>query len=211
MTDRFRVYEATEETREGARLFTYSLRPLQPGKIVFPAIPISYFDVDQEQYVTLQTQPIPLTVKQAERIGEGEIAVAPAARTAGTSVEARQDGILANIDDLAALRDQSVRPARWLAYVGLLGVAYAGIVLASRQLGRYLGDANSAAPAGGTGPSPAETSGGASRNPGRPRTRGRGAFGFGGGRTGRRHGGAARGRDDLARGRRPAARLGRRG
>ncbi len=141
VTERFRVYEATEETREGARLFTYSLRPLQPGQIVFPAIPISYFDVEKEQYVTLQTQPIPLTVKPAEQIGEGEIAVAPAARTAGMSVEARQDGILANIDDLAALRDQSVRPSRWLAYVGLLGAAYAGIVLASRQLGRYLGDA----------------------------------------------------------------------
>jgi hypothetical protein len=140
VTERFRVYEATEETRAGARLFTYSLRPLQSGQIVFPAIPVSYFDVDKEQYVTLQTQPISLTVKQAERIGEGEIAVAPAARSGGKSVEARRDGILANIDDLAALHNQSVRPARWLAYVGLLGVAYAGIVLVSRQLGRYLGD-----------------------------------------------------------------------
>jgi len=141
VTASFRVYEASEETRPGARLFTYSLRPLQPGQVTFPAIPLSYFDVAQEKYVTLETRPIPLTVQQAERIGDAEIAVAPTARSAGTPLEARQDGILANIDDFGALRDQSVRPARWLTYVGLLGVAYLGIAVASRQLGRYFGDA----------------------------------------------------------------------
>ncbi len=141
VAERFRVYEASEETRAEARLFTYSLRPLQAGQIAWPAIPLSYFDVEQEQYVTLETQPISLTVRPAERIGDGEIAVAPAARSTGAAIEASQDGILANIDDLAALRDQSVRPARWLAYLGLLGVAYVGIAGGARQLGRFLGDA----------------------------------------------------------------------
>jgi len=140
VAERFRVYEATEETRGGARLFTYSLRPLQPGRLTFPSIPLSYFDVDQERYVTLQTSPIPISVAESERIAEGEIAVAPGTR-GGRAIEVRQDGILANIDDLAALRDQTVRPARWLAFVSLLGFVYVGIAVASRQLGRYFGDA----------------------------------------------------------------------
>jgi len=140
VAERFRVYEATEETRGDARWFTYSLRPLQPGQTAFPAIPVSYFDVDQERYVSLQTSPIPLSIAEAERIREGEIAVAPGTRS-GQAIEVRQDGILANIDDLASLRNQSVRPAGWLAYVSLLGVAYVGIALASRPLSRYFGDA----------------------------------------------------------------------
>ena len=140
VAERFRVYEASEETRGEARRFTYSLRPLQAGRTAFPSIPLSYFDVERERYVTLQTPALPLVVTEAERIEETEIAVAPGTR-GGRAIEVQQDGILGNTDDLAALQDQSVRPRGWLAYVSLLGVIYVGVVVASRYLGRYLGDA----------------------------------------------------------------------
>lgn len=140
VAERFRVYEATEETRGEARRFTYSLRPLQAGRTAFPSIPLSYFDVEQERYVTLQTPALPLVVTEAERIEDTEIAVAPGTR-GGRAIEVQQDGILGNIDDLAALRDQSVRPGGWLAYVSLLGVVYVGLVAAARYVAPYLADA----------------------------------------------------------------------
>ena len=210
VTDRFRVYEATEETRDGARLFNYSLRPLKPGEVVFPAIPVSYFDVDKEQYVTLQTQPISLAVKQAERIGEGEIAVAPAARSGGTSVELGRWH-----------PGQHRRPGGAARSIGSAGQVAGVRWAAGRRLRRHCGGVpppgalswrrGPAMPASVTGQSPAATAGGASRDPGGPWTRGRGTLGFGCGRLGRRHGGAARGRNDVPRGRRPVEHVGRRG
>jgi hypothetical protein len=53
----------------------------------------------------------------------------------------REDGILANVTDLGVLRDQSVQPGRWLAYMVFLSVTYVGVVLVSRPLRRYFGDA----------------------------------------------------------------------
>jgi hypothetical protein len=141
VTSRFRVYEATEETRDGARRFTYSLRPLQAGETTFPAIPISYFDVDKEQYVTLRTRPLPIKVTQAEQMRGDEIAKAATPGDADKSLGVREDGILANVTDLGALRDQSVRPGRWLIYLAVLSVTYIGVALVSRPLRRYFGDA----------------------------------------------------------------------
>lgn len=143
VTDLFRVYEATEETRDKTRVFTYSLRPLRAGEITFPALPLTYFDVEQEQYVTLQTKPIPLKVAKGEALSGSDIAVAAGDRgVPAAAVQVREDGILANVTDLGALRDQSVHPSRWLAFLVCLTAGYAGLVVVSRQVGRFFGDQN---------------------------------------------------------------------
>ena len=51
--DAFRTYDATEESLSNARRFIYSLRPLSTDVTEFPRIPVSYFDVETEKYVTV--------------------------------------------------------------------------------------------------------------------------------------------------------------
>ncbi|MCH5372626.1 MAG: BatD family protein, partial [Planctomycetes bacterium] len=138
--DLFRVYDATEESDEGSRRFSYNLRPLEPGEIEFPAIPVSYFDVEKEQYVTLYTEPIPILVETAEHLRDDQIAVAAAARDGSRNLQAREGGIQANIDDPSVLLDQTVRPAHWWTLLSTLAVGYVAVVLVSRQVARVVGD-----------------------------------------------------------------------
>lgn len=128
VSERFRIYEATSKTEEGRKQFVYSLRPLAADVREFPAIPVSYFDVDQERYRTLRTEPIPLEVRAAAaRLAAGDI-------TAGDAAEglvSREQGLFPNITDLSLVRDQRVRPVRWvLGALGLGGLYLAGIVVA---------------------------------------------------------------------------------
>ena len=108
----FKVYEATAETKSGVRTFTYSLRPLDSDITAFPPVPFAYFDVKRERYVTLHTPSIPIEILEAEKLGDGEIVTAARVRNNGVRpVEARKEGLFANIQDPGPLRDQSVRPA----------------------------------------------------------------------------------------------------
>jgi hypothetical protein len=126
VTKRFKVYDATQKTEADAARFVYSLRPLEEGQEPFPAVPVAYFDVDRGQYLTLQTAPLPITITRAERLSGDQIVAAPRAGGAlAKELEARREGIYANISDLSAVRDQSVRPAYWLAGLGGCAATYA--------------------------------------------------------------------------------------
>jgi hypothetical protein len=124
---RFKVYDATQKIEADAASFVYSLRPLAEGQDPFPAVPLAYFDADRQQYVTVQTDPIPMQVARAERLSSDQIV--GSLRAAGPlngELESRREGIFANITDVALVRDQSVHPLAWL--MGLGGCA-AGYVL----------------------------------------------------------------------------------
>jgi len=138
--DRFRVYEATGETRGGQRQFTYSLRPLQAGTVEFPSIPLSYFDVQQEKFITLRTEPISLIVSQAEQLDDDEIALAGAGNGRQAAIEASQDGVLVNINDLSILTDQSVDAPRWFLLFAGMGGAYVLVLVVSDQVRQFFGD-----------------------------------------------------------------------
>jgi hypothetical protein len=117
---RFKVYEATQKSEADAVHFVYSLRPLAEGDEPFPAVPVAYFDVDQGRYETLQSEPIPLRITKAEQLSGDQIVASPRAGSlAGKDLEARREGIFANISDVALAHDQSVRPGLWL--IGLAG------------------------------------------------------------------------------------------
>ncbi len=68
--DNFKVYEDQSEYRQttgartvsGEKVYTYALVPLKPGELQIPAIPLSYFDPTKGDYVSIQTQALPLTV-----------------------------------------------------------------------------------------------------------------------------------------------------
>ena len=118
----FRTYDATEETQQGARRFTYSLRPLNVEVTEFPKIPVSYFDVEVEKYVTLHTDPIPVTIRAADVLANSEIVSAPADSPKSLDkLELSDGGVFANDSNLNSLRNEIVRPTRWLVtWAGML-------------------------------------------------------------------------------------------
>lgn len=122
---RFKVYEATQKTEANKVRFVYALRPLTEGDEPFPAVPVAYFDVDASQYVTVQSDPLPITVTKAERLSGDQIVARPrAAGQTGKELEARREGIYANITDVTAARDQSAHPGGWLLALAVCVATY---------------------------------------------------------------------------------------
>ncbi len=138
---RFKVYEATQEAQDGSCRFTYGLRPLEAGRDPFPAVTLAYYDPAAERYESIHTEPLPVEVTQAEQLSSGQI-VAGAGGLAlnRRELEARREGIFANITDPAAIGNQAVDPAHWL--LGLAGAvgAYLAVTLIVVQVRRRTSD-----------------------------------------------------------------------
>jgi len=137
----FKVYEATESGQGDTREFTYSLRPLREGIEQFPSVPVSYFDVNKERYVTLRSEPIPIKVGKADRLASNQIVAArglPGRNSRG--VEVRKEGIFANVTDLGALGDEAIRPGRWLGALGGMAGLYFAIAAVVAVARRRRGD-----------------------------------------------------------------------
>ncbi len=124
-TDKFRTYEATEETVGNGRVFTYSLRPLSENVSQLPPIPVSWFDVDKEQYVVEQTEPIPLTISAAKQLSASSIvASSGSGNEGGNSLEVNDTGLFANHTSLKDLRAIQFSASRWLSIWGTMIVGY---------------------------------------------------------------------------------------
>ena len=137
----FKTYEATAETEGGTRQFSYSLRPLTSDVTEFPSIPVSYFDVEQERFVTIRTDPIPVTITAAETLSETDIIdSADRSEGVGVALQSRAGGIFANDTNFKSLRNQRVQLRQWLGlWAGLLGT-YTVLVVAIRYARRLAGD-----------------------------------------------------------------------
>jgi hypothetical protein len=111
------------------------------GKEPFPAVPVAYFDVDGERFVTLQNDPIPLTITKAEQLSGDQIVTSSrAGGQTAKELEARREGICANIDDPALARDQSIQPGRWLAALGGCVGTYLVVACLTVLIRRRTGD-----------------------------------------------------------------------
>lgn len=139
LAERFRIYEATEESREDTLTFTYSLRPLLAGAQEFPALAVSVFDVERERYVTLRSEPLPIEIDESVSLSPREI-ISGTEGAGPKDIEARKEGIFANVLDLSELRDQKVRPLFWLGLLGAMAAFYAVVALVTNQLRRRLAD-----------------------------------------------------------------------
>lgn len=134
IANQFRMYEATEETKSGSRRFTYSLRPLSTSVTEFPAIPISFFDVEAKNYVTRMTKPIKVTIRESETLsGDDIVSSSGEATEDSTEIVASEDGIFANDSSLSSFRNESIQPVRWV--VGWTGM-FAAWALASLAISR---------------------------------------------------------------------------
>ena len=125
IAEHFKIYEATEQSKGNGREFTYSLRPLDAEITEFPAVPAAYFNVDDDRYVTIHSDPILIEVTKAERLAGRDIITPLGGNGGHRPLEACKEGIFANITDPSQVVDQSVHPRTWLiALAGLIG-AYA--------------------------------------------------------------------------------------
>ncbi len=137
----FKIYEATQQTKGDRRQFTSSLRPLEAGIKEFPPVAVSYFDVQDEKYVTLTSPPIPIEIEKADKLAGRDIVASPSGlKSVDKELETRQEGIYANITDPGQLTDESIRPERWLAALGGLAGLYAAMAFAVVRLRRLSGD-----------------------------------------------------------------------
>ncbi len=141
IAENFKIYEPTAQTKGNQRQFTCSLRPLEPGIKEFPPVAVSYFDVQDEKYVTLTSQPIPIDIEKADKLaGRDIVASSSGLNSADKELETRQEGIFANITDPGQLTDESIRSERWLAALGGLAGLYAAMAFAVVRLRRFSGD-----------------------------------------------------------------------
>ncbi len=134
IAEQFKVYEATEKTEDGSRQFTFSLRPKTTAAQQFPAIPIlTYFDVEQEQYVTLESDPIPITIAETDRLAASQIAMSPGAAGNGGEIGTLSAGIYANVTDLSQLRSDGVNLGLWFVRMGGLACLFVVIAIATQR------------------------------------------------------------------------------
>lgn len=115
VAEQFRTYEVTEKTTEDGKVFTWSLRPLSDRVREFPAIDYAYFDVNAEEYVTVSTEPIPVSVRAASTLSSSDIvAPQPSRGGSGGGLEVNEAGLFANHTALSGLRNDRVATAKWI-------------------------------------------------------------------------------------------------
>ncbi|MCA9034828.1 MAG: BatD family protein [Planctomycetaceae bacterium] len=138
----FRTYEATQSTDGNSRQFTWSLRPLNQDTREFPSISVSYFDVDSEEYRTLNTPAIPVTISEAPELSSTDI-VAGASNNDGTTSElmkTREGGLFANDIDVRSMKDESIHPTRWVMTWTTMICVWAASTIIIRRRKRLFAD-----------------------------------------------------------------------
>jgi hypothetical protein len=140
IAENFKIYEATEQSGEGERRFTYSLRPRRSDLKEFPSLELAYFDVDKEKYIPLKTPAIKIQVAESDRLANQDIAVSEKSTSPAPTIEAAGAGIFANITDSRQLYDERVNPNSWFISLGGMAAAFVICSFVTRQLHRQRSD-----------------------------------------------------------------------
>ena len=135
---------AAPVVQDGSAVFTQTIRAINDRVNAIPPLDLSFFDVDEGMYRTVQSAPILLVVRATREVTAADAVGAPA----GTEVETRVEGIAHNYEDAGILTDQGVGlPDRlhhpvWLAV--LLGPMAIYLGLAAVQVARRRSGADTA-------------------------------------------------------------------
>lgn len=140
IADKFKIYEATTESGEGERRFTYSLRPKKAGLTEFPPIELAYFDYDNEKYVTIKTSPIKIDVAESDHVGDQDIAMSSKAVASSPAVEAAGGGVFANVTDVRQVYDERVQPDLWFLLLGGMAGSFVLCSFVARGIRRRRND-----------------------------------------------------------------------
>ncbi len=132
IAENYKIHKPTEKSEDGSRVFTYSVRPMKAGLTEFPAIPVSWFDVIQDRYITTTTNPISIEVGQAQQLSSRDITGLGLTGSGRDPLEINHDGLFSNITNLSQARDQTVRPLQWLSLLLGLSTAYGLIATGTR-------------------------------------------------------------------------------
>lgn len=92
--------------------FAYALRPKRPG-VSIPAITVSTFNPQTEQFDQVQTKPILLEVSEASQITSGDLIGGRSSSSPTTTIKSRTEGIFQNITDPAELHDDRIDLLSW--------------------------------------------------------------------------------------------------
>ncbi len=107
----------------GIKVFTTSVRPQREGITEIPAIPFTYFDPNQEEFITVRSRPIEIHVDKAD-ILELTSVVGDRRADVGTPESAAPVISFENVSDTSVLRSQSSLPM-WLVLLVLLAAPLA--------------------------------------------------------------------------------------
>ena len=129
--DDFKVYEDQPEYQQtagarfvsGEKVYTYALVPLQPGKLQVPAILLNYFDPTKGDYVSIQTQALPLTVSPGTGNSKLKVVGSDSDTTgrSGNSIQKVEEDILPIHTGLEIFESQNFTTGSGILYgIGLL-------------------------------------------------------------------------------------------
>lgn len=107
------------------KIFTQTFRPLTERITEIPALPFAYFDPRSSRYDVTHSEPIPITVRPAERLALSQIVgargdIAPAATGAAEPLTVVAGGLVANAPIATALLRNERAPRSPLLFVLLL-------------------------------------------------------------------------------------------
>lgn len=111
MADWFKIPtdQAGPEIQDGRKVFTQTLRAISDNVTEIPGIPLTYFDTDQEQYITIHSEPIPLDVAATKIVTTADVE-GRSMISVSRQVEAAKKGLSANIEDAHVLKNQQFVP-----------------------------------------------------------------------------------------------------
>jgi len=130
MADNFKIptSQSAPKVSGNRKIFTQTIRAIHDQVTEIPAIPLSYFDVDQGAYFTTYSEAIPLEVLATKVVTAGQALSAQVASQA-SEIEAVRTGIAANYEGPELLENTAfspmaamVRPGYIVLWTGPLGL-----------------------------------------------------------------------------------------
>ena len=144
LADNFRIHEEPlAGVVEGrSKKFTQTIRAETDAITAVPAIPFSFFDPQKGDYVTIASDPIPITVKPTSTLAMSDIVQSTATAPRPTELTPTAGGILANFGDPdELLRNETVAFAWWLwVMLALPPVLFMAVAVGHRRAERLRRD-----------------------------------------------------------------------
>jgi hypothetical protein len=145
LTSEFRVHEEPLAGIVSGRTkrFTQTIRAQREDVTAVPAIPFAYFDPQREAYVTIKSDPIPISVRPASMLAMSDIVQSNGSSgERATELTPTAGGILANFGDPEELlRRESLEPSWWMVVVlALPPMMFAAVAVGHRRAERLRHD-----------------------------------------------------------------------
>ncbi|MDR2170002.1 MAG: BatD family protein [Planctomycetaceae bacterium] len=118
----FKTHTPTEEGDDKSCTFTYPIRATGSGNIIFPSIPVTYFDVQEERFVTLQSDAISLDISDVEQLSGNFIFGNN--NSPGANFVRSEGGLMANMTGRFDAVDRSVNYFKWALFIVVLCLLY---------------------------------------------------------------------------------------